>query len=47
MHDVIYKVEIALCNINKDTLQLNLWHFTHFSCGLGRCFMIKIGLFKS
>jgi hypothetical protein len=22
MHDVIYEVEIALCNINKDTLQL-------------------------
>jgi hypothetical protein len=23
MYDVIYEVEIALCNINKDTLQLN------------------------
>jgi hypothetical protein len=22
MYDVIYEVEIALCNINKDTLQL-------------------------
>jgi hypothetical protein len=24
MYDVIYEVEIALCNINKDTLQLTL-----------------------
>jgi hypothetical protein len=26
MYDVIYEVEIALCNINKDNLQLNMLH---------------------